>query len=70
MSLLFLNELREVRKQNTGGFALYRLGTEDTAIWDALAVTPDFKFDLPTALAPGGIARGLTPSPTLEMVRS
>ena len=44
----FLNELREVRKQNTGGFALYRLGTEDTAIWDALAVTPDFKFDLPT----------------------
>src|SRR2546421_7206636 len=44
----FLNELREVRKQNTGGFALYRLGTEDTAIWDALAVTPDFKFDLST----------------------
>src|SRR5438874_1766952 len=44
----FLNELREVREQNTGGFALYRLGTEDTAIWDALAVTPDFKFDLPT----------------------
>src|SRR5213595_623031 len=44
----FVNELREVRKQNTGGFALYRLGTEDTAIWDALAVTPDFKFDLPT----------------------
>jgi peptidoglycan-N-acetylglucosamine deacetylase len=44
----FLNELREVRKQNTGGFALYRLGTEDTAIWDALAVTPDFKLDLST----------------------
>src|SRR5438046_1071256 len=44
----FLNELREVRRQNTGGFALYRLGTEDTAICDALAVTPDFKFDLPT----------------------
>jgi peptidoglycan-N-acetylglucosamine deacetylase len=44
----FLNELREVRKQKAGGFALYRLGTEDTAIWDALAVTPDFRFDLPT----------------------
>jgi peptidoglycan-N-acetylglucosamine deacetylase len=44
----FLNELREVRKQKAGGFALYRLGTEDTAIWDALAVAPDFRFDLPT----------------------
>ncbi len=44
----FLNELREVRKQKVGGFALYRLGTEDTAIWDALAVAPDFRFDLPT----------------------
>src|SRR5436305_1330805 len=44
----FLNELREVRKQNAGGFALYRLGSEDTAIWDALSVTPDFRFDLPT----------------------
>jgi cellulose synthase/poly-beta-1,6-N-acetylglucosamine synthase-like glycosyltransferase/peptidoglycan/xylan/chitin deacetylase (PgdA/CDA1 family)/spore germination protein YaaH len=46
--ITFLNELREVRKQNAGGFALYRLGTEDTAIWDALALTPDFKFDPPT----------------------
>jgi len=44
----FLNELREVRKQKAGGFALYRLGTEDTAIWDALAVAPDFRLDLPT----------------------
>src|SRR5438132_571654 len=44
----FLNELREVRKQKAGGFALYRLGAEDTAIWDALAVAPDFRFDLPT----------------------
>ena len=43
----FLNELREVRKQKAGGFALYRLGTEDTAIWDALAVAPDFRLDLP-----------------------
>jgi peptidoglycan-N-acetylglucosamine deacetylase len=41
----FLNELRDVRDQKTGGFALYRLGTEDPAIWDALAVPRDFKFD-------------------------
>jgi peptidoglycan-N-acetylglucosamine deacetylase len=41
----FLNELREVRDQKAGGFALYRLGTEDPAIWDALAVPHDFKFD-------------------------
>jgi peptidoglycan-N-acetylglucosamine deacetylase len=44
----FLNELREVRKQNAGGFAVYRLGSEDPAIWDALAVPPDFKFELST----------------------
>src|SRR5438270_1348338 len=43
-----LNELREVRKQKAGGVALYRLGTEDTAIWDALAVAPDFRLDLAT----------------------
>jgi len=41
----FLNQLREVRGQKAGGFALYRLGTEDPAIWDALAVSPDFKID-------------------------
>ena len=44
----FLNELREVRDQKAGGFALYRLGTEDPAIWDALAVPRDFKMDNPT----------------------
>ncbi|HST30361.1 MAG TPA: glycosyltransferase [Chthoniobacterales bacterium] len=44
----FLNELREVRDQKAGGFALYRLGTEDPAIWDALAVSRDFKFDKQT----------------------
>ncbi|PYL84342.1 MAG: hypothetical protein DMF17_11445, partial [Verrucomicrobia bacterium] len=41
----FLNELREVRDQKAGGFALYRLGTEDPAIWDALNVSRDFKLD-------------------------
>ena len=44
----FLNELREVRDQKAGGFALYRLGTEDPAIWDALAVPRDFKIDKQT----------------------
>ncbi|MEP6973902.1 MAG: glycosyltransferase [Spartobacteria bacterium] len=32
----FLNELRALRGEKAGGFALYRLGTEDAAIWDAL----------------------------------
>src|SRR5205814_4740162 len=44
----FLNEVREVRDQKAGGFALYRLGTEDTAIWDALNVRRDFKPNEPT----------------------
>jgi len=41
----FLNQLRAVRDQKAGGFALYRLGTEDPAIWDALGVPHDFKID-------------------------
>lgn len=32
----FANELRAVRAKKAGGFGLYRLGTEDTAIWNAL----------------------------------
>ncbi|PYK07033.1 MAG: hypothetical protein DME66_02575 [Verrucomicrobia bacterium] len=44
----FLNELREVRDQKAGGFALYRLGSEDPAIWDALSVPRDFKIDKQT----------------------
>ncbi|KAG0505514.1 MAG: Undecaprenyl-phosphate 4-deoxy-4-formamido-L-arabinose transferase [Candidatus Udaeobacter sp.] len=47
----FLNELREVRDEKAGGFALYRLGSEDPAIWDALNVPRDFKFDDQTRLA-------------------
>src|SRR5881275_799907 len=46
----FLNELREVRKQKAGGIALYRLGAEDSAIWDALSAPSDFKFDAGTRL--------------------
>src|SRR5438128_7752402 len=41
----FLNQLREARDQKAGGFALYRLGSEDPAIWDALSVPRDFKLD-------------------------
>ncbi|HET9418709.1 MAG TPA: glycosyltransferase, partial [Chthoniobacterales bacterium] len=41
----FLNELRELRNERAGGFALYRLGSEDPAIWDALTIPPDFKID-------------------------
>src|SRR5437667_8148122 len=41
----FLNQLREVRDKKAGGFALYRLGSEDSAIWGALSVPRDFKID-------------------------
>ena len=41
----FVNQLREVRDKKAGGFALYRLGSEDPAIWDALNVPRDFKLD-------------------------
>ena len=47
----FLNQVREVRREKAGGFAVYRLGTEDPAIWDALNVSPDFKIDKPTRQA-------------------
>jgi len=44
-AVTFLNQVREVRDQKAGGFALYRLGSEDPAIWDALNIPHDFKFD-------------------------
>jgi cellulose synthase/poly-beta-1,6-N-acetylglucosamine synthase-like glycosyltransferase/peptidoglycan/xylan/chitin deacetylase (PgdA/CDA1 family)/spore germination protein YaaH len=50
-AVTFLNQVREVRDQKAGGFALYRLGSEDPAIWDALSVPRDFKFDTPTRQA-------------------
>jgi cellulose synthase/poly-beta-1,6-N-acetylglucosamine synthase-like glycosyltransferase/peptidoglycan/xylan/chitin deacetylase (PgdA/CDA1 family)/spore germination protein YaaH len=46
--ITFLNEVREIRGAHAGGFALYRLGTEDTAIWDALNIGPKFKMDTQT----------------------
>ena len=44
----FLNQLREVRNEKAGGFALYRLGTEDTAIWSALGIGQDLKISAET----------------------
>ena len=44
-AVTFLNELREVRDQKAGGFAIYRLGSEDPSIWDALSVPRGFKID-------------------------
>jgi peptidoglycan-N-acetylglucosamine deacetylase len=44
-AVTFLNQVREVRDQKAGGFAVYRLGSEDPAIWDALSVPRDFRFD-------------------------
>lgn len=41
----FLNQLRELRDGKAGGFAIYRLGTEDPALWDALTVPADFRLD-------------------------
>ena len=38
----FLNQLRAVREKKAGGFALYRLGTEDTALWDTLNLPANF----------------------------
>ncbi|MEP6936452.1 MAG: glycosyltransferase [Chthoniobacterales bacterium] len=46
--ITFLNQLREVRGAKAGGFALYRLGTEDTALWDALNVQSDLTLDAKT----------------------
>jgi cellulose synthase/poly-beta-1,6-N-acetylglucosamine synthase-like glycosyltransferase/peptidoglycan/xylan/chitin deacetylase (PgdA/CDA1 family)/spore germination protein YaaH len=47
-AVTFLNQLREVRVEKAGGFAVYRLGSEDPGIWDALNVPRDFKFDAQT----------------------
>src|SRR6202030_2357247 len=47
-AVTFLNQLRRVREAKAGGFAIYRLGTEDVAIWDALNIPNDFKMDAAT----------------------
>jgi cellulose synthase/poly-beta-1,6-N-acetylglucosamine synthase-like glycosyltransferase/peptidoglycan/xylan/chitin deacetylase (PgdA/CDA1 family)/spore germination protein YaaH len=53
----FLNQLRRVREAKAGGFAIYRLGTEDVAIWDGLAIPNDFKMDTATR-APLEVLKG------------
>lgn len=40
----FLNQLRQVREIKAGGFAIYRLGTEDVSIWDALSTSRNFQM--------------------------
>lgn len=41
----FLDELHLLRDQNAGGFAIYRLGTEDPAIWDAINLPRKLQLD-------------------------
>src|SRR5881394_3917421 len=53
----FLNQVRRVREAKAGGFAIYRLGTEDVAIWDALGIPNDFKMDTATR-APLEVLKG------------
>jgi peptidoglycan-N-acetylglucosamine deacetylase len=52
-AITFLNQLRDVRDEKAGGFALYRLGSEDPAIWDALSIPRDFKFATADAASAG-----------------
>src|SRR6266513_302492 len=53
----FLNQVRRVREAKAGGFAVYRLETEDVAIWDGLGVPNDFKMDTATR-APLEVLKG------------
>src|SRR3954467_547503 len=55
--ITFLNQLKHVRQAKAGGFAIYRLGTEDVAIWDALGIPNDFKMDTATR-APLEVLKG------------
>src|SRR5437667_12812507 len=50
-AVTFVNQLREVRDKKAGGFALYRLGSEDPASWDALNVSREFNLDYRTGQA-------------------
>jgi len=68
-AVTFLNQVREVRDQKAGGFALYRLGSEDPAIWDALAVPRDFKFAIPTQSGSSGGPDNQTRQ-ALELIKS
>ncbi len=41
----FLNELRSARQKKVGGIAVFRLGLEDSAIWDAMKLPSNAKPD-------------------------
>ncbi|HEX3817152.1 MAG TPA: polysaccharide deacetylase family protein, partial [Chthoniobacterales bacterium] len=41
----FLNELRSARGKKVGGIAIFRLGLEDSAIWEAIKLPPHAKPD-------------------------
>ncbi|HEY2801990.1 MAG TPA: glycosyltransferase [Chthoniobacterales bacterium] len=41
----FLNELRSARRKKAGGIAIFRLGLEDSAIWDAIPLPPNARPD-------------------------
>src|SRR5438874_9756747 len=68
-AVTFVNQLREVRDKKAGGFALYRLGSEDPAIWDALNVPRDFKFAIPTQSGSSGGLDNQTRQ-ALELIKS
>ena len=41
----FLDELHALRDEQAGGFAIYRLGTEDSAIWSAINLPRQFAIN-------------------------
>jgi cellulose synthase/poly-beta-1,6-N-acetylglucosamine synthase-like glycosyltransferase/peptidoglycan/xylan/chitin deacetylase (PgdA/CDA1 family)/spore germination protein YaaH len=47
----FLNQLHALRDQHAGGFAVYRLGTEDSAIWKAINLPRKIRLDPATRSA-------------------
>ena len=49
----FLNELRSARQKHVGGIAVYRLGSEDSAIWDAIKLPRNVHLDAGTQNALG-----------------
>jgi peptidoglycan-N-acetylglucosamine deacetylase len=46
--ITFLNQVHALRDKHAGGFAIYRLGTEDSAIWDAMNLPRNIPFDAST----------------------
>ena len=54
---LFLNELRAARRKKVGGVAIFRLGLEDSAIWEALKLPAGVRADASFA-ARLGILKG------------